>query len=118
LSRLSDQIGLLEGDAEVRGVARRVLGFLCWLVAAFFAGALIALPPMEFGPTVMIAAGAMMGAGGGYLFWSGPRSRDDVPSEPSATVVEDKTVVGVPEAIIWLQVLLIWTLIFVMMLLL
>jgi hypothetical protein len=109
---------LLDKDGEVGGAARRVLGFLCWLVAGFFAGALIALPPMEFAHTVMIAAGARMGAYGGYMLWGWQWSRNDVPSEePSATVVEAKTVDGVPEENIWFYVLIIiWTLVFVMML--
>jgi hypothetical protein len=61
----------------VRGVVRRVLAFLCGLVAAFLIGALVASPPMDLGPTIMIVFGAMVASCGGYMLSGAPSNRDE-----------------------------------------
>ena len=118
----------------MRAIVRRVLAIVCWLAAVFFVGALVASPPMDLTPTVMIVFGGMMAACGAYTLSGGRSSRDEqrrnyarlasndatrasITSVSSLPSARGMPISDVPEATIWLHALsIILTLAIVMML--
>jgi hypothetical protein len=90
-------------------------------VVIFFVGVLVASPPMDLLPTVMIVFGAMMAACGGYMLSGWRSSRDEQRriyarlasndatrasiTSSSFPTARGVTLSGVPEATIWLLAL-------------